>query len=318
MNMHLNWVAAEEADGAFLLQALGLQEVGASNDGQEADYAYAPTGRGWSVVMSRGMKLKLDKLLPRLSAEREVLAGEASDIVMSSGLQAWRAGVRLWSVSHGPEEGIEGLEIAGEPPADLIEIETRLAGRQAEVGQEAVDHIFDTPLELGERICGYRPDRPHAGPWILLAPASGRKGPALSALPGAIRAEILPALVGLGWTVAPICLPATDRAYDASRIRNGRLETIRFLWRDDRRDLVIIPSFAMLEGDQPDGRVMVSAGLYSDPKPLRQRIASWRPGRATRTYEERVREALAEARADLQILDRAIDDTAAAQSDGTS
>lgn len=314
MSMHLNWVAAEGADVAFLMESLGLREVGASNDGQETDYACVRTPQGWSVVMGRRMKLKLENLLPRLSAGREVLAGEASDIVMYSGLQAWRGGARLWSVAHDPEDGDDGLEIVGEPPADLNEIETRLAGKQAEVGQEGVDHIFDAPLELGERICGYRPDQPQPGPWILLAPASGGKGPAASALPAAIRAELLPALASLGWTAAPIRLPATGRAYDASRIRHGRLETVRFLWRDDRRHLVIVPSFAMLEGDQPDGRVIVSAGLYSDPKPLSQRIASWRPGRPTKTYDDRVRDAVAQARADLEILGQAIDDTAAAQS----
>lgn len=310
MNLHLNWVAAEGADVGVLQQALGLWEVGASNDGHGADYACLRTPQGWSVVVGQGMKLKLDKLMPRLSAEREMLAGEASDIVMSSGLQAWRAGVRLWSVAHGPEEGVEGLEVAGTPPGGLAEIEKRLVAKQAEPGQEGVDHVFDAPLELSERICGFHPDQPQAGPWILLAPASDRKAPAASALPAAIRAELLPAMADLGWTVAPIFLPANGRAYDASRIRNGRLETARFLWRDDRRKLVVIPSFAMLEGDQPDDRVVVSAGIFTDPKPLGERIASWRPGK---TYEDRVRDAVAVASADVRIFDQAIDDTVAAQ-----
>lgn len=313
MSIHINWVAVERADPDLLLEALGMREIGAANDARQAAYAYTMTPKGWLVLVGASMKLKFERLLAPLSAAQPILAGEVSDIVMFSRLQAWRAGGHLWSVTHGPEEGIEDLKIAGEPPGELVEIERRLAARQAEA-QDAVDHMFDAPLELGERICGYRPDQPLAGPWILLAPAASRHGPVASSLPAAIRAELFPALAGLGWTVAPIRLLANGRGYDASRIRRGQLETVRLLWRDDRRDLAIIPSFAMLEGDHPDGDVVVSGAFHRPPASLVQRIGSWRPGRPAKTYEEKIRDAVAESRADLAGLDRTIDGAAAAVS----
>lgn len=314
MSIHINWVAVERTDPGLLLEALGMQEIGAANDARQAAYAYTMTPKGWLVLVGASMRLKFERLLAPLSAAQPILAGEVSDIVMFSRLQAWQAGGHLWSVTHDPEGGIEDLKIAGEPPGELVEIERRLAARQAEA-QVAVDHMFDAPLELGELICGFRPDQPLAGPWILLAPAESRHGPVASSLPAAIRAELLPALAGLGWTVAPIRLLANGRAYDASRIRRGRLETVRFLWRDDRRDVAIIPNFAMLEGDHPDGGVVVSGGLHRRPaSSLVQRIRSWRPGRPVKTYEEKVRDAVAETRADLADFDRTIDDAAAAVS----
>jgi hypothetical protein len=293
LSIHLNWVAAERADALPLLEELGLREVGAWLDELSSAYAYTVTPQGWLVLAGASMKLKLETVLPALSAQRPILAGEVSETVMVSSLQAWGAGARLWSVLHeaGKEED---LAISGEPPAGLTEIRARLAAQQAN-GDEDVDYMFDAPLELGERTCGYRPDRPQPGPWIQLAPATAGTGPVVSALPAAIRAELLPALAERGWTVAPVLLPANGHLYDASRIRDGRLQALRYLWRDDRRDLEIVPSFAVLEGEAADGRVLCSAGVHRDPPTLFQRAGSWARslGQPAKPYEQLVREAVA-------------------------
>lgn len=310
MSININWIAAETAGSGLMLEALGLQEVGASFDPREANFARVRTPRGWEVVVDRSMKPKLDRA-HALSAERLVLAAEVSDVVMFSRLQAWRAGARLWSVTHDPEGGVEGLDSEGDLPRELAEIEARLSARQAEE-MEPVDHLFDAPLELGREICGFRPDEPQANPWILLSPAATSKGPRSSSLPAAIRVGLVPALAELGWTVAPVQAPSNGRAYEARRVRNGRLEYVTFLWEDDRRNLEVLPSFAMLESDDPDARVVVSATIHRNRPSLAQRIGSWRPGRPAKTYEEKVREAVAEALTDLPTIDRSIDDTAAA------
>jgi hypothetical protein len=292
LSIHLNWVAAERADALPLLEELGLREVGAANDEYASAYAYTVTPQGWLVLVGASMKLKLETVLPALSAQRPILAGEVSETVMVSRLQAWGAGARLWSVLH--EAGKEDdLAVSGEPPEGLAEIHARLAAQQ-ESGDEDVDYIFDAALELGERICGYRPDRPQPGPWIQLAPAAPGKGPVVSALPAAIRAEILPALPERGWTLAPVRLPANGRLYDASRIRDGRLQTLRYLWRDDRRDLEVVPSFAILEGESPDGRVLFSGSTYNNPPSLLKRAGSWAKalGQPAKPYEQLVRDAL--------------------------
>jgi len=313
MSMNVNWIAVETAGSDLLLEALGVQEIGAFFDARGADFARVRTPTGWEVVVDRRMKLKLDHGRG-LSAERLVLAAEVTDVAMFSRLQGWRAGARLWSVTHDPEGGVEGLATEGDPPPELAEIAARLGARQAEE-MEPVDHLFDAPLELSREICGFRPDEPQASPWIQLSPAATSKGPRASSLPAVIGAELVPALSELGWTVAPVQAPSNGRLYEASRVRNGRLEYVTFLWRDDRRDLKVLPSFAMLESDDPTARVIVSATIHRNRPSLAQRIGSWRPGRQAKTYEERVREAVAEALTGLPAIDRSIDDTAAAVSD---
>lgn len=309
--MHLNWIAVDAAGADLMLDALGLQEVGASFDPREAEFACARTAKGWRVVVGASMKLRLEGLLPKLARQGEVLAGEASDIVMFSRLQGWRDGARLWSVSHDPEAGADDLEIEGGAPAALSGIAARLRARQLDEA-EPVDHLFDAPLELGEDICGFRPDAPPAVPWILLSSSSRPKGSPVSSLPAAIRLELLPALADLGWTVGPVECPANGRAYDARRIRNGRLEFVALLWRDDRRDLEIVPSFALLESDAPDGRVVVSGSIHRERPSLVQKIKAWRPGQAGATYDEKVRQAVAVGLSDLPTIGAAIDDSSAA------
>jgi hypothetical protein len=310
--MHVNWIATQAAGPGPLLEALGLQEVGASFNAQEADFAYACTSKGWQVIAGRAMKLELDRLAPALSGDRPVLAGEASDVVMFSRLAEWRAGARLWSVTHAPEDDVEGLAAEGALPSGWPQVEARLLARQA-AEADAVDHLFDAPLELGQEICGFRPDEPEPAPWVLLARAPASADRPFSSLPAAIRAELLPELPEHGWTLAPVQCPSND----ASRIRNGRLEHLTLLWRDDRRELAVVPSFAVLESERADAAVVVSGSIYKHRPSLLQRIRSWRPGRATKTYEEHVRTAIAAARADLPTIDDSIDTVAARYSAGS-
>ena len=312
MSIHLNWIAAKRADVRPWLAALGLREVAAVDDEHAKGWAYTVSPAGWLVLASSGMKLELDKRLPALAAEGTVLAGEVSEIAMASELQAWGDGRRLWSVTRDTDRREDPLATEGEPPKALAEIEQRLAARQA-AETENVDHMFDGPLELGERICGYRPDRALPGPWIRLAPIADRREPVVSALPEAIGAELLPMLVERGWTLAPVRLSANGREYAATRLRNGQLQCLRYLWRDDRQRLEVVPSFAILESDRRDARVLVAGGISRDPPTAFERLKAWGAGlgRPTKRYDVLVAEAIERARADLPNNDRFIAEDAA-------
>jgi hypothetical protein len=312
LSLHLNWIALEGGDPSTVLEELGLQEVGAAPEPFHDPYAYTvmPTGR--LILFSRGMKFKFPQVLPKLSAGRPVLAAEVSDIVMYSSLEAWRAGGRLWAVRHDPEKGAEHLEIDGEAPADLAEIASRLlASQAADDGQ--VDHVFDAPLELGERLCGYRPDgASQPGPWIQLAPeAKTPAGPTRSALPAAIRAELLPALGERGWSLEGVRL-ANDHVYDASRVRNGRLEALRFLWRDDRRDLAVFPRIAIVGGATADGPVLAGGSAQPDGPTLMERLKA-RFGPRPKTCAQKVEAAIAATQAELAHYDALFDAVAASE-----
>jgi hypothetical protein len=307
VSINIDWMAIEGGEPAVLLEALGLREIEASPHPTGARYAYTITPKGWLLLVGRSLKLDVPQLAPHLSAETQVLSSEVSDVVMCCRLEAWRAGTRLWSVSHDPEEGVDNLEVAGEPPAALGEIAARLNANQA-AETESVDHLFDAPLELGAAICGYRPDEPQPGPWILLEAVGKRPvGPKFSALPAAIRAELLPALAEQGWTLAPVRL-TNGFVYDASRVQDGRLEASRFLWRDDRGELEVFRGFACLEGESADGRVVGAASAGTDkPRPtLGQRLKALLPGQRPKPYEQLVREAVDLARAELAEWDEII------------
>lgn len=304
MSINVKWLAVEGGRPLDLMEQFGLMEVGASHAPDEAAYAYAITPKGWLVLVSRSMKPDFTRLLPVLSAETQVLAGETSEVVMVSTLQGWSGGAQLWTVSHDPEKGLENLDVQGEPLSALAGIATKLAADQA-ADTEDVDHLFDAPLELGEQLCGYRPDAIQSGLWILLAPEPKRSlEPRASALPAAIRAELIPAMAELGWTVGPVRL--STGTYDATLLREGRLEAIRFLWGDDRRKLVVFPGFAHAEGGTADGRVIAAASIPPRPESLAQRLRAWRFGRPPKTYDQKVRDAIAEARARLAEYDKII------------
>lgn len=299
----MSWLAVERGEAGAVLEALGLQEIGASNEPGEAAYAYTVTTAGWLVLVAALKKDVLAPLPPVLSAQAQVLAGEVSDVVMVSRVQAWRSGAPFWSVTHDAEQGVEHLETTGEPPGELAEIHAKLSARQAE--DDEVDHLFDAPLELAQRICGFKPDEPLPGPWILLARPKREAGPRASSLPAAIRTEVVPTLAELGWTIAPVRVEASGRTYDASRIRDGRLEALRFLWRDDRRDLEIIPSYAVVEGDRPDGRLLIGGAIYANPPTIWRRIRAlgWAKAGQPKTYEEKVGAAVERARRELLTID---------------
>ena len=53
MSMNVNWIAVETAVSDLLLEALGVQEIGAFFDARGADFARARTPTGWEVVVDR-------------------------------------------------------------------------------------------------------------------------------------------------------------------------------------------------------------------------------------------------------------------------
>jgi hypothetical protein len=79
---------------------------------------------------------------------------------MASSAELWSDGRRKWRLSHEGEDGPEGLDVEGEPPASFAAI--REAMEQAQVaagGDEAdVDYIFEIPLKVAQAIVGYKHD----------------------------------------------------------------------------------------------------------------------------------------------------------------
>jgi hypothetical protein len=307
VSVNAEWVAVSGRDTAELLESLGLIEVGASHELPRGEVAYIVTPQGWLVLVSWYGKLKLPRLLPAMSQGSLALYGLMYDTAGFTGLEGWRGGAKQWSATRDVEMEDYELKVEGDPPVELAEISARLSAAQAAETEE-VDHIIEAPGELGEELCGFRPDRLHPGPWTVVKPVKGRSsGPAASGLPAVIRAELVPVLADLGWTVAPVSVGDDGERYDAWRIRNGRLEAIWFLWSDDRRDLQVIPRFAVVDGETPDGKVLARF-RYFQRRTFGERVRIWLQAART-TYEEKVHAALAKARTVTPNYDEIINST---------
>src|SRR5437879_664559 len=146
-----------------VLGTLGLRGTGAFEQIPESDITGAALPSGWYLVISnRGHPAFMEgQTLEKLSATGEVLTWFIEEHVMCSSASAWAGGREAWSVVHASDQGIEHLEVKGDLPPMFASIRDRLrAAQQAAAGDKAdVDHIFDIPVELVERLTGYRHDR---------------------------------------------------------------------------------------------------------------------------------------------------------------
>lgn len=315
--MKLNWLAVENGDKGRLLRELGLREVGAADEQTEAHLACALTAKGWLVVVDNSMSLELDRLLPTVSAGGHALGCAFTTVVMFSQAQAWRDGRRAWQVSHDPEEGLRNLSVEGEPPAELTDMAARLAADQEADTSGQVDYMFDAPIDLAKAVCGYHHDDLLSTPWSILAVPPGDGSQAESILPGLIRTELLPKLPSLGWNGPAATVSAIGREFDATRIRNGRLEGLRFLWQDDGRELEITPSVAVVADASLDGEVLGAGRIPLPEARVRRGLGEMlrQIGKPKPLYEERVRNLLDHTLNMLPSLDQSIDERLAKFSD---
>jgi hypothetical protein len=122
-----------------------------------------------------------------------------NEVVMVSRAVGLIDGLRSWSVGHDPEKTDEEVQVEGDPPAALSDIIHDLRLQQASDKSDLVDYMFDAPIELVAKICGYRPDEAAAIEWRALRNVAD--GPAMA--PGepipSVRASLEPLMASLGW-----------------------------------------------------------------------------------------------------------------------
>ena len=114
MGVRLNWLAVERGDKAALLARLGLVECGVASDEFASPVACAEFPDGWLVVVSQGMGLDLDDVLPAVSADGLALGCEVEEHVMFSRLRAFRSGALAWAVTRDPDVDLDGVAIDGD------------------------------------------------------------------------------------------------------------------------------------------------------------------------------------------------------------
>lgn len=156
---------------------------------------------------------------------------------MFSRLRAFRNGRAAWSVTHDPDLDVRGVTVHGEPPAIFEDVHGRLAAEAAADATGDVDHMFEAPIQLGEKLCGYSHDRPASGGWINLDPSSQPQvAPATPRLPMAFRSELLPRLEASGWSFAGeyshFHIGEHTGEWSFERVRDQCREDLRLGWAE--------------------------------------------------------------------------------------
>lgn len=153
MGLALSWVAVQgpgDVLGAFGLRAA----AGAYDYSNRKGYGFGPLQQGWTLVVSRDCEefLKPKRMQALKGYSRAISAG-VEEHVMYSGAAEWRDGQELWRVEHLAEEGEFHLATQGTLPQFFAEIRDDHFQMQKTDGED-VDHVFDIPLRLVQRIIG--------------------------------------------------------------------------------------------------------------------------------------------------------------------
>jgi hypothetical protein len=118
---------------------------------------------GWFAIMMLGREDATDGKvdLAQLSKGAEVLASFVEEHVMVSVAALWREGSKIWSVEHDAQEGPRHLVVSGELPAEMAAIidEAKSSQDAEDKGDAEVDFIFDAPVDIAQRLTGFRYDR---------------------------------------------------------------------------------------------------------------------------------------------------------------
>jgi hypothetical protein len=161
MGASLSWLAVRGPSAADVRTRLAVAPTGRFEEVPESAVSAAELPGGWTLVVMEGCDHTFigDDSLRRLSADGEVVAASVEEHVMASRAEGWKDGRRTWSLSHESEKGMDHLEEAGAPPQEYAAIKAGgLARQQAEGPTAEVDHVFDIPLTLAQRLTGYKHD----------------------------------------------------------------------------------------------------------------------------------------------------------------
>ncbi|UUZ46954.1 hypothetical protein LP420_25260 [Massilia sp. B-10] len=133
---------------------------------EKANFWKAPVsgrrGAAW-LDPDRGLRLRSLHHRPRWPGRTvgscEVLACSIEEHVNFSYAALWSQGARVWEVFHQGDLDCINLSTDGELPAQFSDaVAANVASRSMDQIDEDIDSVFDIPLDLAERITGFRHD----------------------------------------------------------------------------------------------------------------------------------------------------------------
>ena len=144
-----------------LLSREHLRDTGRIDEAQETPWSGAELPDGWFLLWSNRFDDLTADRLTRLSIGGRLVGCQVHEGVMECLAVGYLDGKEVWAVSHDSDRGPLDLAIRGTPPTGFDDIRARLLEQQRleDLGQAAVDYVFDIPVEVARSICGYRHDR---------------------------------------------------------------------------------------------------------------------------------------------------------------
>jgi hypothetical protein len=153
MGYGISWVALRDRKENMLLDALGFEKTGETEDTPDSEWSTTRVG-DWTVVWSNRFQPKQFHHV-RLLLKGEVIICDVEEHIMYSSVVAFKDGDLSWRVVHNAQQTNDHLSIEGSPPESLPKIQTE---QSAQVSQDEADHIFDIPIRLAQELVGFRYD----------------------------------------------------------------------------------------------------------------------------------------------------------------
>ena len=114
---------------------------------------------GWYLVVFHYMPNFVYEKIPQLSKEKDVLFFQVSETSMTSVVEYWQEGEKLWSLNYDKKEGHDDHTIyeKGDMPSFYEKIKAPILERQqeAERNKEGIDYLIDTLDLVAKEIVGY-------------------------------------------------------------------------------------------------------------------------------------------------------------------
>ncbi len=175
MGFSISWLAVKTNDMDRLFEMAEVSPTTESDEWLESDFSGSGLQDGWYFFQAQGCDHPIisGDSLSRISTLGETIACSIEEHVMVSIAEGWNDGATSWKIAHNAQEGMFDLSADGELPAHYEAIKDDFVSQQnAEGGEEAdVDFIFDIPLQVAKKICGYKHDE-GPPPWIPPGPVT--------------------------------------------------------------------------------------------------------------------------------------------------
>ncbi len=152
-----SWIAVKPSSKVTVFKRLGLADLREPVAFQLAAPAYLELDEDWLVIVDCYPSTDVMQVLSQEGWALACLADEPGRVSLAQGFQR---GALCWSVMYDEEEGPRGLEAQGSPPRDFAALADNVMQEAADARRAGRDSnaLFNAPIELAGRECGFWPD----------------------------------------------------------------------------------------------------------------------------------------------------------------